>query len=137
MASDPNCLFCKIVAGEVPSTRVHEDERTIAFMDINPATRGHLLVVPREHARDLLEIPDEDLEACVRAARILARRLTERLDADGVNLLNSCGSVAWQTVFHFHLHVIPRYGGDPLQLPWHPAPGDREEIAATARELTA
>jgi histidine triad (HIT) family protein len=137
MASDPNCLFCKIVAGEVPSTRVHEDERTIAFMDINPATRGHLLVVPREHAQDLLEIPDEDLEACVRAARILARRLTERLDADGVNLLNSCGSVAWQTVFHFHLHVIPRYGGDPLQLPWHPAPGDREEIAATARELTA
>jgi histidine triad (HIT) family protein len=137
MASDPNCLFCKIVAGEVPSTRVHEDERTIAFMDINPATRGHLLVVPREHAPDLLEIPDEDLEACVRAARILARRLTERLDADGVNLLNSCGSVAWQTVFHFHMHVIPRYGGDPLQLPWHPAPGDREEIAAAARELTA
>jgi histidine triad (HIT) family protein len=137
MATDPNCLFCKIVAGEVPSTRVHEDERTIAFMDINPATRGHLLVVPREHAPDLLEIQDEDLEACVRAARILARRLTERLDADGVNLLNSCGSVAWQTVFHFHMHVIPRYGGDPLQLPWHPAPGDREEIAAAARELTA
>jgi len=137
MATDPNCLFCKIVAGEVPSTRVHEDERTIAFMDINPATRGHLLVVPREHAPDLLEIPDEDLEAVVRAARILAQRLTERLDADGVNLLNSCGSVAWQTVFHFHMHVIPRYGGDPLQLPWHPAPGDREEIAEAARALTA
>jgi histidine triad (HIT) family protein len=137
MASDPDCLFCKIVAGEVPSTRVHEDERTIAFMDINPATRGHLLVVPREHAADLLEIADEDLEAVVRAARILAVRLTERLDADGVNLLNSCGSVAWQTVFHFHMHVIPRYGGDPLQLPWHPAPGDREEIAAAANALTA
>jgi histidine triad (HIT) family protein len=137
MATDPNCLFCKIVAGEVPSTRVHEDERTIAFMDINPATRGHLLVVPREHAPDLLEIPDEDLEAVVRAARLLARRLTERLEADGVNLLNSCGSVAWQTVFHFHVHVIPRYGGDPLQLPWHPAPGDREEIAEAARALTA
>jgi histidine triad (HIT) family protein len=137
MATDPDCLFCKIVAGEVPSTRVHEDERTIAFMDINPATRGHLLVVPREHAADLLEIADEDLEACVRAARILAERLTERLDADGVNLLNSCGSVAWQTVFHFHMHVIPRYGGDPLQLPWHPTPGDREEIATAANALTA
>ena len=137
MATDPDCLFCKIVAGEVPSTRVHEDERTIAFMDINPATRGHLLVVPREHAADLLEIADGDLEACVRAARILAGRLTDRLDADGVNLLNSCGSVAWQTVFHFHMHVIPRYGGDPLQLPWHPAPGDREEIAEAARALTA
>jgi histidine triad (HIT) family protein len=137
MATDPDCLFCKIVAGEVPSTRVHEDERTIAFMDINPATRGHLLVVPREHSTDLLEIADQDLEAVVRAGRMLARRLSDRLDADGVNLLNSCGSVAWQTVFHFHLHVIPRYGGDPLQLPWHPAPGDREEIAAAARALTA
>ena len=73
----------------------------------------------------------------MRAGRMLARRLSERLGADGVNLLNSCGSVAWQTVFHFHLHVIPRYGGDPLQLPWHPAPGDREEIAAAARALTA
>jgi histidine triad (HIT) family protein len=137
MATDPDCLFCKIIAGDIPSTRVHEDERTVAFMDINPATRGHLLVVPREHSPDLLEIADEDLEAVVRAGRMLARRLSERLGADGVNLLNSCGSVAWQTVFHFHLHVIPRYGGDPLQLPWHPAPGDREEIAAAARELTA
>jgi histidine triad (HIT) family protein len=137
MASDPDCLFCKIVAGDVPSTRVHEDDRTVAFMDINPATRGHLLVVPREHSPDLLEIADQDLEAVVRAARMLAGRLSDRLGADGVNLLNSCGSVAWQTVFHFHLHVIPRYGGDPLRLPWHPAPGDREEIAAAARELTA
>jgi histidine triad (HIT) family protein len=137
MASDPDCLFCKIVAGDIPATKVHEDERTIAFMDINPGTRGHLLVVPREHATDLLEIPDEDLEAVARAGKLLAQRITERLRADGVNLLNSCGSAAWQTVFHFHLHVIPRYGGDPLQLPWHPAPGDREEIAAAARELTA
>ena len=137
MATDPDCLFCKIIAGDIPSTRVHEDERTVAFMDINPATRGHLLVVPREHSPDLLEIADEDLEAVVRAGRMLAGRLSDRLGADGVNLLNSCGSVAWQTVFHFHLHVIPRYGGDPLQLPWHPAPGDREEIAAAARELTA
>jgi histidine triad (HIT) family protein len=137
MASDPDCLFCKIVAGDIPATKVHEDERTIAFMDINPGTRGHLLVVPREHATDLLEIPDEDLEAVARAGKLLAQRITERLRADGVNLLNSCGSAAWQTVFHFHLHVIPRYGGDPLQLPWHPAPGDREEIAAAARDLTA
>jgi histidine triad (HIT) family protein len=137
MATDPDCLFCKIIAGDIPSTRVHEDERTVAFMDINPATRGHLLVVPREHTPDLLEIADEDLEAVVRAARMLAQRQSERLGADGVNLLNSCGSVAWQTVFHFHMHVIPRYGGDPLQLPWHPAPGDRDEIAAAARELTA
>ena len=106
---DPDCLFCKIVAGEIPATRVDEDERTVAFMDINPATRGHLLVIPREHSRDLLEVPAADLEACARMAQKLAARVKERLGADGVNLLNSCGSAAWQTVFHFHLHVIPRY----------------------------
>jgi histidine triad (HIT) family protein len=135
VAADPDCLFCKIVAGEIPSTRVYEDERTIAFMDINPATRGHLLVIPREHATDLLGIAGEDLAACAATARKMATRVTERLSADGVNLLNSCGSLAWQTVFHFHLHVIPRYHGDPLRLPWTPEPGDRDEIAATAREL--
>jgi histidine triad (HIT) family protein len=136
MASDPDCLFCRIIAGEIPSTRVDEDERTVAFMDINPATRGHVLVVPREHSRDLLEIPDDDLAAVARMGRKIARRQTERLGADGVNLLNSRGQVAWQTVFHFHLHVIPRYAGDPLRLPWEPAPGDRDEIASAARELT-
>ena len=134
--ADPDCLFCKIVAGEIPSTRVDEDERTVAFMDINPATKGHLLVIPREHSVDLLEVPNEDLEACVRMAQKLARRATERLDADGVNLLNSCGRAAWQTVFHFHVHVIPRYDTDPLRLPWVPAPGNRDEVAATAQQLT-
>jgi histidine triad (HIT) family protein len=137
MAADPDCLFCKIVAGEVQATRVHEDERTIAFMDINPATRGHLLVVPRAHARDLLDVDPDDLSACAVTAKGLASRVSERLGADGVNLLNSCGSVAWQTVFHFHVHVIPRYVGDPLRLPWHPAPGNRAEIAAAAAELGA
>jgi histidine triad (HIT) family protein len=136
MPADRDCLFCRIVAGEIPSTRVDEDERTVAFMDINPATRGHVLVVPREHSTDLLEIPDEDLAAVTRMGRKVAQRQKERLQADGVNLLNSCGKPAWQTVFHFHLHVIPRFAGDPLRLPWEPAPGDREEIAAAARELT-
>ncbi len=135
--SDPDCLFCKIVAGEIPATRVYEDERTIAFMDINPGTRGHLLVIPREHAKDLIEIDPEDLAAVAKAAKIMAERVKERLEADGVNLINSCGSQAWQTVFHFHMHVIPRYSGDPLRLPWHPEPGDRDEIAATAERLTA
>jgi histidine triad (HIT) family protein len=133
---DPDCLFCKIVAGEIPATLVHEDERTVAFMDINPATRGHLLVVPRTHARNLLEIARDDLTACATAAQKLATRVSDRLGADGVNVLNSCGRDAWQTVFHFHLHVIPRYAGDPLRLPWTPQPGDRDEIAAAAAELT-
>jgi histidine triad (HIT) family protein len=133
---DPDCLFCKIAAGEIPATRVREDERTIAFMDINPATRGHLLVIPREHAADLLDVGADDLAACLMASKELARRLKEKLGADGVNLLNSCGRDAWQTVFHFHVHVIPRYAGDPLRLPWMPEPGDRDEIAAAAADLT-
>lgn len=135
MPADPDCLFCKIVAGDLPATRVHEDERTIAFMDINPATRGHLLVVPREHSADLFAIDPDDLTACALVAQQLAERVRERLGADGVNLLNAAGTVAWQTVLHFHVHVIPRYEGDPLRLPWSPAPGDREEIAAAAQEL--
>jgi histidine triad (HIT) family protein len=128
-------LFCKIVAGDLPAQVVAEDERTVAFMDINPATRGHLLVVPREHSRDLLEVAAADLSATALAAQRLAKRVSQRLGADGVNLLNSCGQAAWQTVFHFHIHVIPRYRGDPLRLPWVPGPGDAEEIAAAAAAL--
>jgi histidine triad (HIT) family protein len=132
---DPDCIFCKIVAGELPATIVGEDERTISFMDIAPATRGHALVIPRAHSADLLGIDPEDLAAVNLAAKQLAGRIKDRLGADGVNLLNSCGAVAFQTVFHFHLHVIPRYEGDGLRLPWVPAGGDAEEIAAAAQEL--
>jgi histidine triad (HIT) family protein len=131
----PDCIFCKIVAGELPATIVDEDERTIAFMDIAPATRGHALVIPRAHAADILSVESEDLLAVAVACRRLAARAKDRLHADGVNLLSSCGAAAWQTVFHFHFHVIPRYEGDPLRLPWLPAPGDPGEIAAAAQEL--
>jgi histidine triad (HIT) family protein len=133
--SDPDCIFCMIVAGELPSQIVAEDERTVSFMDINPATRGHVLVVPRRHARDLLEVDADDLAAVALAAQGIARRARERLGADGINLINSCGRAAWQTVFHFHVHVIPRYEDDPLRLPWVPAPGSPEEIAAAAAAL--
>jgi histidine triad (HIT) family protein len=135
--SQPDCIFCKIVAGELPATVVDEVEQTLAFMDINPATRGHALVVPRAHAADLLEIEPAQLAAVSAAAQRLAKRVMERLGADGVNVINSCGAAAWQTVFHFHLHVIPRYEGDPLRLPWVPSPGDAEEIAAAAQLLGA
>ena len=133
--SDDECIFCKIISGEIPGTIVDQDEDTVAFMDINPATRGHALVVPRRHARDLLEIERDDLEATIVAAQRLARRMRERLGTDGINLLNSCGRAAWQTVFHFHIHVIPRYEDDPLRLPWTPAPGDPDEIAEAAEAL--
>jgi histidine triad (HIT) family protein len=132
---DPDCIFCKIVAGELPSTIVDEDERTIAFMDISPGSRGHALVIPRAHAADVHEIADDELAAVAAMAKRVAAKARENLGADGVNLLNSSGAAAWQTVFHFHMHVIPRYAGDPLRLPWKPAPGDMDEIAAVAAEL--
>jgi histidine triad (HIT) family protein len=130
-----DCLFCGIVSGDVPAQVVDSDEHTVAFMDINPATAGHALVVPRTHAADLFEISDEDLEHTIVAARRLARRMKATLSPDGFNVLNSCGSVAWQTIFHFHLHVVPRYEDDPLELPWVPEAGDMDEIAAVADRI--
>jgi histidine triad (HIT) family protein len=132
---DPDCIFCKILAGEVPATIVDEDERTISFMDIAPATRGHALVIPRAHTADLLSVEPQDLQAVTVASQRLAARAKQRLGADGVNLLQSSGAAAFQTVFHFHVHVIPRYEGDRVRLPWVPAPGDPGEIAAAAQEL--
>jgi len=130
-----DCIFCAIAAGEAPATTVAEDERTVAFMDISPATDGHLLVIPRAHYEDVLVIDDGDLDATMHTARAMARRVKDRLGADGVNLLNSCGRAAWQTVFHFHVHVIPRYDDDPLKLPWIPEQGDMEAIKRTADKL--
>ncbi len=134
--ADPDCFFCKIVAGDLPARIVDEDERTIAFMDIAPATRGHALVIPRAHSSDLLSVDREDLSAVALASQRLAARAKERLGADGVNLLSSCGRAAWQTVFHFHIHVIPRYDGDPLRLPWVPVEGDQAQVQATGQELS-
>jgi histidine triad (HIT) family protein len=133
--ADPDCLFCGIVAGTIPSETIDSDERTVAFMDINPATPGHALVVPREHSADLLEIGEEDLTATILASQRLAKRMKDVLEADGINLINSCGAAAWQTVFHFHIHVVPRYDDDPLKLPWVPEPGDSGEIASVAQRL--
>ena len=130
-----DCIFCAIAAGEAPAEILDSDEHTVAFMDINPATAGHALVIPRRHSADLMEIPDDDLERTTVAARRLAERMRETLHPDGFNVINACGTAAWQTVFHFHLHVVPRFETDPLELPWIPTPGDPQEIAATARAI--
>lgn len=129
------CIFCKIVARELPAQIIAEDERTLAFMDIAPATRGHVLVVPKRHTNDLYEIEPEELAAVTSAAQRVAVTIRERLHPEGVNLLNCCGAKAWQTVFHLHIHVIPRYSDDPLTLPWVPAPGNMDEISDTAAQL--
>jgi len=106
-------------------------------MDLNPGTRGHLLVVPREHVADIHAITETDLGAVARTAQRMAGRIVERLGADGVNVIQNSGAAAWQSVLHYHVHVVPRYQDDPLRLPWTPAPGDPDEIAAVAKELSA
>lgn len=133
MAED--CIFCKIVAGVLPAQIIEQDDRTLTFLDVAPATRGHALVIPKQHSTDLWEIGADQLESVTSAAQRQALRVRDQLGADGVNLMNSCGREAWQTVFHFHIHVIPRYVGDPLKLPWVPTPGDPDEIAAVAEAL--
>ncbi len=132
---DPDCIFCKVIAGEIPSEIVDSDERTITVMDINPATRGHVVVIPREHAPDLVSVSEEDLAATMDAARRMVERMGETIAPAGFNILNNMGRAAWQSIFHFHVHVIPRYEDDPLQLPWLPQAADPAELAAVAAEI--
>ena len=110
------CVFCAIVAGEAPSRVVHEDERTLAFLDIVPLTRGHALVVPKRHATNLFEIDDDDLAAVAATAKRVGAAAMEAFGADGLNLLQTNGAVAMQTVFHLHVHVLPRYVGDGFKV---------------------
>jgi histidine triad (HIT) family protein len=132
-----DCIFCAIASGSAPAEFVHRDERVMAFMDIRPATPGHVLVVPARHSRDLSDLPTEDAEAVMRSAVDVARRAVTSLGAAGVNLIVASGAAAWQTVCHFHLHVVPRYEGDGLTPPWSPdqPSADPSDLADVARRL--
>jgi histidine triad (HIT) family protein len=132
---DPNCIFCKVLAGEIPSEEVDSDERTVTVMDINPATRGHVVVISRTHAESLMDLDDENVLAAMRTARRVAERMRAMLEPAGFNILHNIGRAAWQSIFHFHVHVIPRYVDDPLQLPWLPEPADPAELARTADQI--
>jgi histidine triad (HIT) family protein len=132
---DPDCIFCKVLEGEIPSEKVYEDDHALGVMDINPWTRGHAVVFPKRHARNLHEIEDEELEHVAVAAKRLAGKMRATLEPDGLNLLQSNEPAAWQTIFHLHVHVIPRYDGDPLQLPTRPQPAEPEELARVAKEI--
>jgi histidine triad (HIT) family protein len=130
-----DCIFCKVLSGEIPSQKIYEDEHTVAVMDINPWTRGHAVVIPRKHATDIFEIEDGELAAVAIAAKRVAAKMRDTLGCDGVNLLQSNGKAAWQTIFHLHFHVIPRYDDDPLELPTRPQPAKPEELAQVAGEI--
>lgn len=134
MAQD-DCVFCSILAGDLPGEVVMEDEHTVALMDVNPWTRGHAIVIPRKHVANLYEIDDEELGRVHATAKRLAIRARDALGADGINILNSTNPAAWQTIFHLHVHVIPRYEGDPLELPTRPQQASPEELAEVAAEI--
>lgn len=133
-----DCVFCGIVLGIEPAEVVYEDEDAIAFLDIVQATQGHTLVVPREHLEDIYDIGEERAASVMRAAVRVASILTAALEAEGMNILNASRPVAWQSVSHFHLHLVPRYRVDDLTLPW--VPGARvpaEQLASLAERIRA
>lgn len=130
-----DCIFCGIVSGAIPSTRIYEDEGAVAFMDINPGTRGHALVIPRRHFRDIHDVDPEVLAHVVKVAQRVAGAARTALAADGVNLVQSSGAAAFQSVFHIHFHVIPRYEDDDVRLPWRPRPADPADLRAQAERI--
>ncbi|HEX2500449.1 MAG TPA: HIT family protein [Methylomirabilota bacterium] len=130
-----DCVFCKIRDGQIPSTRVYEDERTIAFMDINPLNEGHTLVIPRAHAATLFETDEADLRAAIATAKRVATAIRAALRPDGLNLLQANGVAAFQSVLHFHFHLIPRFTGDGKGFDWPVVPGDRARIQETAGRI--
>ena len=132
-----DCVFCKIRDGQIPSTRVYEDARTLAFMDINPVNDGHCLVVTRAHAATLFDADQADLEAAVATAKRVALALRRALAPDGLNLLQANGAAAFQSVPHFHLHLIPRWNGDGKGFDWTLVPGERARVQATAEKIRA
>ena len=130
-----DCVFCKIRDGQIPSMKIDEDERTLTFMDINPLNSGHCLVVTKAHAATLFDADVQDLEAAIAAAKRVATGIQEALKPDGLNVLQANGAAAFQSVFHFHLHLIPRWNKDGKGFDWTPVPGDRAQIIAVGERV--
>ena len=125
------------MTGEIHSEQIESDERTVTVMDINPATPGHVVVVTRTHAENLSDLDDDDLLAAMQAARRAVDRMRATLHPAGFNILHNIGRAAWQSIFHFHVHVVPRYEDDPLELPWVPEPADPAELVRVADQIRA
>jgi histidine triad (HIT) family protein len=135
VTQDPHCVFCRIVAGEAPAYVVAEDDRSVAFLDRAQATEGHTLVVPRAHSTDIWAITQPDLIAVMLMAKKIAQLLDEQLHPDGLNLTQSNRAAGWQDVFHFHVHVVPRWSGDGLTPPWTSSSPSESQLAATLARL--
>ena len=135
---DEHCIFCKIANGEIPSTTVYEDDDFRVILDLSPASKGHALILPKEHYANLYELPDEAASKVLIVAKNVVAKMTKALGCDGYNLVQNNGEAAGQTVFHFHMHLIPRYKEDQVGLGWKMGEltdADREDILAKLKEV--
>ena len=130
-----DCIFCKIANGEIPSGTIYEDELFRVILDLGPATRGHALILPKDHASDLYELPEETAAGAMKVAKQIALKMKEKLHCDGLNLVQNNGEAAGQTVKHFHLHLIPRYEGDGQRIGWNPTAPSQEELETVRKEI--
>ena len=130
-----DCIFCKIANGEIPSKTLYEDEQFRVILDLGPATKGHALILPKDHFANLYELPDETAAKVMQLAKKMVTQMTEKLGCDGFNLVQNNGETAGQTVFHFHLHLIPRYENDGQKIGWTPGSPSQEELEAIKNEI--
>lgn len=133
---DDNCIFCKIANGDIPSKSIYEDEQFKVILDLGPATKGHALILPKEHHRNIYDLPDESASGAMLLAKKMAIKMTDKLMCDGFNLVQNNGEDAGQTVFHFHLHLIPRYKNDGQTLGWKPLEPTQEELDEIKKIIT-
>lgn len=133
---DNNCIFCKIANGEIPSKTLYEDEDFRVILDLAPATKGHALILPKAHSKNLYELPEETAGKVMKLAKKMAVTMTGKLGCDGFNIIQNNNEVAGQTVFHFHMHLIPRYENDNQQLVMKPTEVTQEELEAVRKQIT-
>lgn len=133
---DTNCIFCKISNGEIPSKTLYEDDKFRVILDLGPASKGHALILPKEHYADLYELPEETAGEVMKLAKKMAAQMTQRLGCEGFNLVQNNGELAGQTVFHFHMHLIPRYRDDGQKIGWKPQEATQEELETIRAQIT-
>ncbi len=134
---DADCIFCKIIRGEIPSFKIFEDDEILAFMDVNPIATGHALVIPKFHSKDIHETPAEWVGIAFAGAKLVARAVEKTLEPAGINIVQANGPGAKQSVFHLHVHVMPRSMDDGLTMNWELVPGDMDEIGKLAEKIAA
>lgn len=132
---EDNCIFCKIANGDIPSKTIYEDEFFRVILDLGPATEGHALILPKNHYHNLYELPDDAAAKVMLLAKKMAAQMTEKLGCDGFNLVQNNGEAAGQTVFHFHMHLIPRYQNDGQTLGWKPLEPTQEELEEIRKKI--